>query len=384
MPFSEPQIKRLSGKLDGKHVKTRELHGHTLSYLEGWHVIAEANRIFGFDGWDRETAWAECVWAEARREPKMCAYAARVRVRVRAGETIICRDGSGVGHGSGATLGEAHESALKEAETDATKRALTTFGNLFGLALYDKDRAGVRDVRKRSRADIGESPLRLLFSNRASVSTHDRPQSFCTAIRAALEAAVDLNEIALIWDHNVETVMLLRSLWPDLKTRQGVHYADVIEKLHRQQVEKLSRRTDDSPLQPEPLPILMPPRRLRDAAHLRFVATLPCVVCGRAPSHAHHLLFAQPRAMGRKVSDEWAIPLCLLHHRALHDAGDEERWWNDQRIDPRAEAERLWQQSRNKRELRADYSDVADEGVALPRSTPFQSLPTETEAKDAV
>jgi hypothetical protein len=122
MSFSEPQIKLLSSKLNGKHVRTRELRGRTLSYVEGWHVIAEANRIFGFDGWDRETAWAECIWAEAKREPQMCAYAARVRIRVRAGDTIICREGSGVGHGSGATLGEAHESALKEAETDAMKR----------------------------------------------------------------------------------------------------------------------------------------------------------------------------------------------------------------------------------------------------------------------
>ena len=68
--------------------------------------------------------------------------------RVRAGDTVICREGSGVGHGSGATLGEAHESALKEAETDAMKRALATFGNRFGLALYDKNQNGVRRSNK--------------------------------------------------------------------------------------------------------------------------------------------------------------------------------------------------------------------------------------------
>jgi hypothetical protein len=85
---------------------------------------------------------AECVWKDERRAPKACAYTVRVRIRVRAGETIISRDGSGVGQGIGETMGEAHESALKEAETDATKRALTTFGNLFGLALYDKTKPG--------------------------------------------------------------------------------------------------------------------------------------------------------------------------------------------------------------------------------------------------
>src|SRR5207344_2914464 len=119
MALSDTQVRQLRAKLEAKHVKTRNANGTDLHYVEGWHVIAEANRIFGFDGWDRETAWAECIWAEAKREPRMCAYAARVRIRVRAGETVICREGSGVGHGSGATLGEAHESALKEAETDA-------------------------------------------------------------------------------------------------------------------------------------------------------------------------------------------------------------------------------------------------------------------------
>src|SRR6266849_9037396 len=144
MSFREEQIKLLSGKLNEGNVTTRQLYGKTLCYVEGWYAIAEANRIFGFDGWDRETVSAECVWQDMRREPKACAYATRVRIRVRAGDAIVTREGSGVGHGTGTTLGEAHESALKEAETDATKRALVTFGNLFGLALYDKKQNGVR------------------------------------------------------------------------------------------------------------------------------------------------------------------------------------------------------------------------------------------------
>jgi len=144
MSFSEAQTKMLAGKLNEKFVKTRKQQDRILSYIEGWHVIAEANRIFGFDGWDRETVLAECVWQDGKREPKTCSYTARVRIRVRAAETVVCREGSGVGHGAGPTLGEAHESALKEAETDATKRALATFGNQFGLALYDKEQHGVR------------------------------------------------------------------------------------------------------------------------------------------------------------------------------------------------------------------------------------------------
>ncbi len=89
------------------------------------------------------------------------------------------------------------------------------------------------------------------------------------------------------------------------------------------------------------------PRRIRDKEHLRYVASQPCLVCGRSPGHAHHIRFSQPRAMGRKVSDEWTVPLCATHHRALHTVGDEEKWWTVRGIDPIACAERLWQKSRD-------------------------------------
>ena len=81
--------------------------------------------------------------------------------------------------------------------------------------------------------------------------------------------------------------------------------------------------------------------------HLLFVASQSCLVCGRSPSHAHHIKFAQPRAMGRKVSDEWAVPLCYIHHRALHDRGDEKAWWDENKIEPIKEADQLWSESQN-------------------------------------
>jgi hypothetical protein len=68
------------------------------------------------------------------------------------------------------------------------------------------------------------------------------------------------------------------------------------------------------------------PRR-RNKSHLKFVASQACLLCGRRPSDAHHLRFAQPQAMGRKVSDEFTVPLCRTHHRQLHRAGDEIGWW---------------------------------------------------------
>ncbi|MEE9146267.1 MAG: hypothetical protein V3U27_02600, partial [Candidatus Tectomicrobia bacterium] len=84
------------------------------------------------------------------------------------------------------------------------------------------------------------------------------------------------------------------------------------------------------------------PRRIRNKGHLRHVASQPCLICGRAPSHAHHLRFAQPQALGRKVSDEWTVPLCATHHRAVHSVGTEEKWWQEKGLDPIAHAVRLW------------------------------------------
>jgi hypothetical protein len=88
------------------------------------------------------------------------------------------------------------------------------------------------------------------------------------------------------------------------------------------------------------------PRRHRDKAHLKFVASQPCLVCGRSPADAHHLRFTQPRAMGRKVSDEFTVPLCRTHHRDNHRFGDEAAWWGRQAIDPVGTSRKLWVSTR--------------------------------------
>jgi hypothetical protein len=87
------------------------------------------------------------------------------------------------------------------------------------------------------------------------------------------------------------------------------------------------------------------PRRVRDRDHVRFVAQQTCLVCGRQPCDAHHLRFAQDRALGRKVSDEFAVPLCRGHHRELHRHGDEAAWWHKVGLDPRKAARALWLES---------------------------------------
>jgi ERF superfamily len=88
------------------------------------------------------------------------------------------------------------------------------------------------------------------------------------------------------------------------------------------------------------------PRRHRDKAHLKFVASQPCLVYGRRPADAHHLRFTQPRAMGRKVSDEFTVPLCRTHHRDNHRFGDEQAWWSNLAIDPVGTSRQLWVSTR--------------------------------------
>jgi len=161
--FSPEQLAALSAPLDRANVRQREQGRSRVSYLEGWQVIAEANRIFGFDGWQRQTIAVRCVAQAERligargtsRDQKPgwgVTYTARVRVTVTAGGLVpLVREGSGAGHGIDVDLGQAHESALKEAETDAMKRALMTFGNPFGLALYDKQQREVTSTAAQER-----------------------------------------------------------------------------------------------------------------------------------------------------------------------------------------------------------------------------------------
>ena len=87
--------------------------------------------------------------------------------------------------------------------------------------------------------------------------------------------------------------------------------------------------------------------RLRDAEHRKFVARQSCLICDRQPCDAHHLRFAQPQAMGAKVSDEFTVPLCRTHHRELHRTGHEAGWWAKYGIDAVSKAAQLWRQTRN-------------------------------------
>ena len=378
--FSKTQLRKLTGKLDLRHVQSREVEGRAVDYIEGWFAIAQANAIFGCSGWDREMTHFERIYERSRGDVTSCAYVARVRIRVRTGRTTIVREGSGCGSATANTSGDAHDMALKAAETDATKRALATFGNPFGLGLYDKEQKGVT-----AKKAVGGKSFVLYDPTGAPFAQNLSAEGFCTGLRQLIEAASVPDELEALARCNKEGVSRLRSEAPNLKTAKHIHYADIVERLIKDRLASSSQlseatghdraRTRDpsspvpisdaprDPSPPSPLPLrpsriargaridksqlpIGTERRLRDKAHLMFVATQPCVVCGRQPSQAHHLTFCQKRGLSLKVSDEFTVPICALHHDELHRGGPERVWWQVQGIDPQPIAAELWDRSR--------------------------------------
>lgn len=160
MSFTEEQKKELAKPLDPKNVRP-PAPGKYGEYIEGWKVIEEANRIFGFDGWSRETVENvevcryETKVGRDERDGWAVGYRAKVRVTLHGEGAPITKEGSAVGNGVSVQLYDAIESAVKEAETDAMKRAMMTLGYPFGLALYDKSKANVQAPEQ----DLPEGPI---------------------------------------------------------------------------------------------------------------------------------------------------------------------------------------------------------------------------------
>lgn len=212
MPDAFQQTRLLSAPLDRKHVKERKQGGRTVSYIEGWHAIAEANRIFGFHGWDRETVEMRMVMEQERKLAAgpngwQVAYVAKVRLYVKTDKGMTFREGTGYGSGIDRDLGAAHESAVKEAETDAMKRALMTFGNPFGLPLYDKLQADVVDEAGEARADY-----KMLVGLFGKAKTPD--------------------EVGKLWEGNAETVA-------KIKKHGGDAALDALNKIAQARVDEL-------------------------------------------------------------------------------------------------------------------------------------------------
>ena len=380
MAFTDSQVRLLKAKLDPRYVKTRDANGVNLSYVEGWHVIAEANRIFGFDAWDRRTVSSACVWSGKSGQDYATAYTAKVRICVRAADTMIVREGSGAGEGRASSPGQAHELALKGAETDATKRALATFGNSFGLALYDREQAGVRKART-TKSSGPTGPWVLYSPAGEEVASFAKSSEFAAALRKSMGEAHDIEILFAIWERNVDTVRALnKHLKQDHLQKSGVatqlvaylkRCAIALVKPHvtgTGEVEATSsnalngggrQKIDKSVL------AISEPKRHRSREHLQYVAQQPCLICGRSPSHAHHVRFAQSKGVALKVSDEFTVPLCAIHHSENHATGDERAWWAKHNSEPLAIARSLWEESCKRGERDAAEPDGI-EITALP------------------
>jgi len=306
MGFTAKQIQELRQGLDQRYVRTREIGGRELSFIGGWYAISEANRIFGFDRWCRETIESRCVLNRENRGIFLAVYIAKVRITVNVGGTTVVREGHGTGEGRGSSAGEVHDMALKGAETDATKRALATFGNPFGLSLYDHGKLPPAQRKEQAPTPLPAKPAQHKHA-RDDTTPIPRPSTF-----HGREQYLATREQP---PYNLEPVPK-----PPSSSPANVPIVPAAEDL-------LPGRIDKSVL------TISEPKRRRNKAHLRYVATQPCLICGRQPSDPHHLRFAQPRALSLKVSDEFTVPLCRGHHRQLHQAGNEVAWWDDLDVD---------------------------------------------------
>ena len=205
MALTETQTKSLKAKLKRRHVKVRESCGASVSYVEGWHAIAEANRIFGFDSWDRQTLAPRCHWAHLQYGETVCFYSTKVRITVRAGDTVTVREGIGTGFGRAPQPELAHDIALKAAETDATKRALATFGNPFGLALYDRDQAQVTKARVKVATDNKRSlppPDLVLTDGEGQEVPFSDHEAFVEATLRQIERLDSTDSLYAFWSRN--------------------------------------------------------------------------------------------------------------------------------------------------------------------------------------
>ena len=361
MALSDMQLRQLRAKLDARHVKTRKANGTDLHYVEGWRVISEANRIFGYDAWDRRTVATKCVSSSGNGQRHFAAYTAKVRITVRAGDITIVREGSGTGEGSGLTPGQAHEIALKSAETDATKRALATFGNPFGLALYDREQLGIRK-RRDLRAAPALGPWVLRSESGTERSSFNKPSEFAGALRTAMSEARDIEILFALWEHNVETVRAINRSLGQASSSEIRHRCPTgcsPQTMRGRSRQKPNRRMPPQATSAPQHPQQRQQRSTRACSQLvnrsgsvarSICASWPAslaLICGRTPSHAHHIRHAQPRGLGLKVSDEFTVPLCATHHHHIHDTTREREWWQERNVDPLTIARALWQESQS-------------------------------------
>ena len=179
-------------------------------------------------------------------------------------------------------------------------------------------------------------------------------------LRQAMTEAKDIELLYDLWEQNVDTLRTLQRYSKEesgivtklvahlrlcavgLVKQAGASQASQKESVARSDDPVARRIIDKSTL------AISEAKRIRCKEHLRYVASQPCVICGRSPSHAHHVKYAQRRGLGIKVSDEFAVPLCATHHHQLHNTTKEREWWQERKIDPLMIAGTLWRESQKR------------------------------------
>ena len=206
-----------------------------------------------------------------------------------------------------------------------------------------------QQVTGRQRAKAASSPAKPILKSDASTALRDQLTAELRDFNSAEDAA--------IWAHRVLGAK---------NTLTAADAAHVEQAFQERLASIVANPVDGASTQQSQSPVLRPargkkrrrasvvdksvltlpvPRRIRDREHVKAVAKQACLVCGRRPADAHHLRFAQAPALGRKVSDEFTVPLCRGHHREVHHCGDETAWWRKTGIDPSAAARVLWLKS---------------------------------------
>ena len=272
--------------------------------------------------------------------PDLNAKVEQVSKRSEAGESVVVRAGAG---------------ALEE------RRARTN-------ADWDaesKSRSKYEDGRERriwrGRKETNSRPARVMLDAEESSAQRDRLIADLARLQSSDEAADWVhknlpvkNTLAAVDAEFVEASFRERLAAIEVPAASSENWSNTTEQPPHSDGEPFVASSEDLAIGPIVLPARRTARRRgvaaqtirrRDKEHCNFVAGQPCVAFGRAPTEAHHIRFAQPRALGRKVSDEYTVPLCRLPHRDLHGYGDEASWWAGVNIDPLPIALDLWRRS---------------------------------------
>ncbi|MEE2525849.1 Rad52/Rad22 family DNA repair protein [Hyphobacterium sp. HN65] len=284
-------------------------------------IIQEANRLFGPFNWSRDIIEMRNAATRERDGVITTAYVARVKVSIVSESGPIHREAHGCGEGKGTTPFEAHDRGLKAAELDATARAFATMGKALGLIVPPTSK-----TKPESKASECLS------------TSQNRPENAAKCLSRGprnepSDGRFDPTQFSVA---NGQRVSVQQKTSRTDRPSKSKNKSD--ENEDATNPSGVSARAMEAPA------TRLKPLRRREPDHLRLVRSHPCLVCARQPTDAHHIRFAQPKALGRKVSDEFTVPLCRMCHDKLHRDPDEAEWWAAHKIDALSIARELWEE----------------------------------------